>query len=102
MSTKARQIVIDTFEKWTETLPSADTVSVLENVRDAILDRLEKETIEQPEPKAGSFGQQPKPEFSPSEIGVFEDEKNARFDLDALSGEDTFQLNWSSDSDGLV
>jgi hypothetical protein len=83
MNTKARQIVIDTFEKWTETLPSADTVSVLENVRDAILDRLEKETIEQPEPKAGPFGQQPEPEFSPSEIGVFEDGEFHPLELDS-------------------
>lgn len=68
MSTYVRQIVIDTFETFIETEPEAAT-GLLEKVRDIILYRLEKETIEMEPSALGvvSTGR----EFSPDEFISF-------------------------------
>lgn len=89
MSTKARQIVIDTFEVWIETLPDDDTTEILEKVRDIILYRLEKETIEMSPEQLSLFPEQRSGgrEIHPEELISFEDEKSEQLSLDALEGE---------------
>ena len=89
MSTKARQIVIDTFEVWLEALPDDATMEILEKVRDIILYRLEKETIEMAPEQLSLFPEQCSGgrEIHPEEFISFEDEKSDQLNLDALEGE---------------